>query len=249
MRPDERAVRDANLRVFDAKDFDEYDANPSIFERTRQEEIGSILASPARRERMLDIGCGTGNVLRLARRRFAQCVGIDLSRRLLAQLRRREGFPLAVSEALFLPFRDAQFDVVSMYAFVHHVIDPAPIFRAVHRVLRPGGMLYIDHDPNYFFGRFYHVYYRMRYANRPGFGTWDAELSEWHHTRTGGLNPFDLERSLGRAGFRNVRVRFRITTNPDLPPAFRAVRSVMRFLVRVYPFKSLHTHFWITAEK
>lgn len=249
MNPSERAVRDANRRVFDAKDFDEYDANPSIFERTRQGEIEALLAAEPRRERLLDIGCGTGNVLRLARRHYRHCVGIDLSRRLLGELRRRDGFGLAAAEAMFLPFRDGQFDLVSMYALVHHIVDPGPAFRAAWRVLRPGGRLYIDHDPNYFFGRIYHIYYRVRWSQRPGFGTRDAEMSEWHHTRTGGLNPDGVKRKLEEAGFREIEVRYRITTNPDLPAGFRFVRSVMRTLVKVYPFKSLHTHFRVVARR
>jgi ubiquinone/menaquinone biosynthesis C-methylase UbiE len=249
MKPSERAVRDANRRVFDAKDFDEYHANPSIFERTRQREIEAILGAEGQGGSVLDIGCGTGNVLRLARGHFRQCVGVDLSLKLLWELRRREGHPLAASEALFLPFRDGHFDLVSMYALVHHIIDPGPVFRGVHRVLRPGGRLYIDHDPNYFFGRFHHIYYRIRYSQRPGFGTWDAELSEWHHTRTGGVNPNEVRAKLEQAGFRDIQVNFRITTNPDLPLAFRAVRALMRAAVKLYPFKSLHTHFWVLARK
>ncbi len=248
MKPTEKAVRDANRRVFEAKDFDEYASNSSIFERSRQEEISAILRSAPRRERLLDIGCGTGNVLRLARPHFGQVVGVDLSRPLLAELRRREGHALAAADALFLPFRDAQFDLVSLYAMVHHLLDPEPVFRAARRVLRPGGLIYMDHDPNYFFGRFHHVYYRVRWADRPGFGSRDAEMSEWHHTRTGGLHPDEVRAKLERVGFRDVEVRFRITTNPDLPLGFRVLRSVMRALVRVYPFKSLHTHFWIVAR-
>lgn len=250
MKPIEKAVRDANRRVFDAKDFDAYDANPSIFERGRQEEIERVLAGEARRERLLDVGCGTGNILRLAERHYRRCVGVDLSARLLAELRRRRpALALASAEAAFLPFREGTFDVVTMYALVHHLHDPAPAFRAAWRVLRPGGLLYLDHDPNYYFGRFHHIYYRVRYARRPGFGSWDAELSEWHHTRTGGLNPDGVRAALGRAGFREVSVRYRITTNPALPLGFRIVRALMRAVVRVYPFKSLHTHFWVLARK
>jgi ubiquinone/menaquinone biosynthesis C-methylase UbiE len=249
MKPSEQAVRDANRRVFEAKDFDAYAANPSIFEPSRQQEIGSLLASLPRRDAMLDVGCGTGNVLRLARPHFRRCVGVDLSTKLLGELRRREAPDLAAGEAARLPFADASFDLVSMYAMVHHLLDPAPAFREAWRVLRPGGALFLDHDPNWYFGRFHHLYYRVRWSQRPGFGSWDAELSEWHHTRSGGLNPDLLKAGLERIGFRDVDVSYRITTNPALPLAFRAVRAVLRALVRLYPFKSLHTHFRVLARK
>jgi len=247
--PSGRDVRDANRRVFESKDFDEYAANPSIFEASRQAEIEAILAGREGRGRLLDVGCGTGNVLRLARGHFGRVVGVDLSGRLLRELRRREGHPLAASEALFLPFRESSFDLVSMYALVHHLLDPEPAFREAWRVLRPDGALYLDHDPNWYFGRFHHLYYRVRYASRPGFGSWDAEMSEWHHTRTGGLHPERIREALERSGFRDIRVRYRITTNPALPAAFRAVRAVLRALSRIHPFKSLHTHFWVLARK
>jgi SAM-dependent methyltransferase len=249
MKPTEKAVRDANRRVFDAKDFDEYAANPSIFEASRQREIEAILAADGPRDRLLDVGCGTGNVLRLARPHFRQCVGVDLSPRLAAELRRREGYALTAAEGFRLPFLAGRFDLVSMYALVHHLLDPARVFQEAYRVLRPGGRLYLDHDPNYFFGRFHHVYYRVRYSQRPGFGTWDAELSEWHHTRTGGVNPDEIRRKLERAGFRHAEIRYRITTNPALPLGFRVIRSIMRTLVKIHPFKSLHTHFSVVARK
>ncbi len=246
-----RRVLEANRRVFDAKDFDEYDANPSIFEATRQREIEEVLATAsAARDRLLDVGCGTGNVLRLARRRFRECWGIDLSPNLLAELRRREGgFRLAAAQADLLPFGAGTFDLVTMYGVLHHLVDHLSVFRAAYRILRAGGALYADHDPNYFFGRFYHLYYRLRHLNRPGFGTEDAEVSEWHHTRTGGLNALHLRALLLRAGFREVEVRFRITTNPALSLPFRAIRAVMKAITRLYPFKSLYTHFWILARK
>lgn len=249
MKPSEKAVRDANRRVFESKDFDGYDANPSIFERSRQEEIEAVLAAAPAKRALLDVGCGTGNILRLAERHFERCAGVDLSVKFMSELRRRSGLELAAGEAAHLPFAGSTFDMVTMYAMVHHLLEPGPAFREAWRVLRPGGCLFLDHDPNWYFGRIYHLYYRLRWSQSPGFGSWDAELSEWHHTRSGGLNPDLLKAKLERVGFRDVRVSYRITTNPDLPLGFRLARSVMRALARLHPFKSLHTHFRVLATK
>lgn len=249
MRSREWEVREANRRLFESKDFDRYEENPSIFEPSRQREVRAVLAAAPRRDRLLDVGCGTGNVLRIARDLFGLCVGADLSRNLLRELRRREPFPLTVSEAAFLPFRDRSFDFVSMYALVHHLVDPRPAFREAFRVLREGGILYLDHDPNWCFGRFHHIYYRIRYARRPGFGSRDAELAEWHHTRTGGLDPRRIRAALEGAGFREIDVGFRITTNPELPLIPRILRALLRALARILPIRSLYTHLWVLARK
>ena len=117
-----RQVRDANRRVFDSKDFDEYEENPSIFEASRQDEIERILHDTvANRDRILDVGCGTGNVLRLARQHFKECWGIDLSGNLLGELARREkDLRLIAGEADQLPFLENHFDMLSMYGVLHH---------------------------------------------------------------------------------------------------------------------------------
>lgn len=244
-----KRVRDANLKVFERKKFEDYEQNPSIFDASRQQEIDEILRRLGG-ERLVDIGCGTGNVLRLAKKYFRVCCGMDLSSNFMRELRRREGtLHLGVGEAEWLPYRSESFDAVSMYALLHHLVDYRTALREAHRVLKPGGALYIDHDPNYFFGRFYHIYYRLRYLGRPGFGDNDTEASEWHHTRSGGLNPMRISEYLTGLGFRDVQVRFRITTNPALPRAFKLARTMMRALTRIYPFKSLYTHFCIIARK
>lgn len=247
-----RAVRDANLRVYEAKTFDGYETNPSIFEPQRQAAIRAVLESAAARGngRLVDIGCGTGNILRLAKDLYANACGVDLSGSLLEELdRRTPGLRLARGEAGRLPFAGDTVDAVTAYGVLHHLIDHREAFAEAHRILRPGGTFYADHDPNYYFGRFYHVYYRIRWAGKHGFGDAHTDLSEFHHTQSGGLNPDDLAAQLRDLGFREIDVSYRITTNPSLPPLFRAVRAMMRTAIRVLPLKSFHTHFSIVAIK
>jgi SAM-dependent methyltransferase len=45
-----------------------------------------------------------------------------------------------------LPFADGSFDIIGAYSVLHHIPDYLFALREMVRVLRPGGLLYIDHE-------------------------------------------------------------------------------------------------------
>jgi ubiquinone/menaquinone biosynthesis C-methylase UbiE len=102
-------------------------------------------------DRVLDLGCGIGNILiALAERTdFSHPpVGVDVSpdlvrigEREIARARLGDRIRLQVSPATRLPFEDASFDVVLTSHVLKHLDDEALLtsFREVVRVLRPGG--------------------------------------------------------------------------------------------------------------
>lgn len=101
-------------------------------------------------DRVLEIGCGTGNLAILARQRYpsVQVIGIDPDPKALSRARRkaqRAGFPMEWHEAFAeqLPFPDASFDGVLSAFMLHHVLPDAkvPTLREAFRVLKPGGSL------------------------------------------------------------------------------------------------------------
>lgn len=102
-------------------------------------------------QRMLDIGCGTGNpTLRLALAKDVSVVGITISRLQVerAQARAAE-FGLAdraefrLADAMNMPFPDASFDLAWALESMLHMPDRGQVLAEAARVLRPGGRLAI----------------------------------------------------------------------------------------------------------
>lgn len=100
-------------------------------------------------ERVLNVGCGSGTVLRDIARRLApdgQAVGLDLSSTLLAvagEIAEAEGvaerIELRQGDARSLPFADADFDAVLAATVLSHLAEADRAIHEMARVVRPGG--------------------------------------------------------------------------------------------------------------
>ena len=93
--------------------------------------------------RVLDVGCGAGNMAHhLAH--YGEVVGVDNNRRPLAVARER-GLDVREGRAEDLPFEDEEFDLVALLDTVEHVPDEGEmrVFSECWRVLKPGGKLLV----------------------------------------------------------------------------------------------------------
>jgi len=99
--------------------------------------------------RLLDVGCGPGNIALKLARRFPQMwvVGVDYAASMVlaasaaasAQgLSARAEFFLG--DAKNLPFRDASFDWVLSNSVLHHLYDPMALLNEMGRVVKPRGV-------------------------------------------------------------------------------------------------------------
>jgi SAM-dependent methyltransferase len=92
--------------------------------------------------RLLDVACGSGLALELARIRGASCSGIDASARLVAVARdRNPDSDIRVGDMNALPWDPASFDVVTSFRGIWGTTPQ--VFAEVHRVLCPGGRVAI----------------------------------------------------------------------------------------------------------
>src|SRR5262245_17669775 len=96
--------------------------------------------------KVLDVASGTGLVAQAALNLGIQAsdlVGVDPSRGMLKENRRRHPIRLAQGIGEALPFGDAVFDFVVMGFALRHVEDLTGLFREFHRVLKDGGRVLV----------------------------------------------------------------------------------------------------------
>jgi trans-aconitate methyltransferase len=94
--------------------------------------------APQPGERILDLGCGDGQLTERIAATGALVAGVDASPEMVASARSR-GIEAEVGNAEALPHADAGFDAVFSNAALHWVRGQDAMMAEVHRVLKPGG--------------------------------------------------------------------------------------------------------------
>ena len=92
-------------------------------------------------DRVLDLACGTGDLLFAAADRVRLAVGVDVTHRMLQLARAKRKAPVVTADMLALPFPDASFDVMTTGYGLRNVPDLPGAIAEIRRVLVPGGRL------------------------------------------------------------------------------------------------------------
>lgn len=94
--------------------------------------------------RLLDVGCGTGNLVRLARGSGYEVAGTDYDREAVAIARDSYGLgdvhALSIEETVTHPWQ-APFDVVTLFDVLEHLPEPREAIQSLAEVIAPGGYL------------------------------------------------------------------------------------------------------------
>ena len=92
-------------------------------------------------ERVLDVGCGWGELAaRVQEELGATVVAVDISKRMV-ELARERGVDARVGDVQQLPFDEGEFDCATATHMLYHAADIDRALGELHRVLRPGGTL------------------------------------------------------------------------------------------------------------
>jgi demethylmenaquinone methyltransferase/2-methoxy-6-polyprenyl-1,4-benzoquinol methylase len=92
-------------------------------------------------DRVLDLACGTGDLLFAAAARARRAVGLDVTFRMLQLARAKRPAALVQGDMLALPFPHASFTVVTTGYGLRNVPDLDRAIGEIRRVLAPGGRL------------------------------------------------------------------------------------------------------------
>lgn len=95
--------------------------------------------------RVLDVATGTGDLALEIQDKCpqAEVIGSDFCAEMLAHAARRGLARTLVADAMALPFRDAEFDAVTVAFGLRNMADYAGALREMRRVLRVGGHLLV----------------------------------------------------------------------------------------------------------
>ena len=158
MQSDEQIQFNREVNDCVSRDYDRL--HGEIFNAIEQERLKKALSAAVkavgtggRPLKALDYGCGSGNLTRHLIELGLETVSADISEGFLALIERHFA-QTGLSKVLTVNGKDLsnvpsnEFDLVATYSVLHHVPDYLHIVKEMARVLKPGGVIYIDHEVN-----------------------------------------------------------------------------------------------------
>lgn len=210
--------------------------------------------------KVLDIGCGRGEMVFWAVKKGAEAVGIDYSPsaiKLAKQAQKKKG--LAVREKIqfirmegeTLKFPDETFDAVFLIEVLEHLYpqQAEKVLSEIKRVLKDKGFLFVHTAPSRWFNDFTYRYYSYPVCTIL-VGLWDflsgkkyPNLAPWKNLRTKSHklmhvnepNYFYLKKLFSKSGFRGAIKSTNITV---LKPVLSWKDALFNALVFLYPLSS-----------
>ena len=119
--------------------------------------LSDVVAALPSGSRVLEIGCGGGQLRQWIRDKGHLYIGIDVSRTRIQEWLQRYGGPDLLGDAHFLPFRSGRFDLIISTQVTEHLAAPLLAIQELYRVLKPGAVYsgcgsFLEpwHDDSYF---------------------------------------------------------------------------------------------------
>jgi len=181
-----------------------FDSIAEDWEKLKKEIIGEanlnsmILEVVPLSDTIVDMGCGTGDLMASLREKARQIIGVDKSPKMLEAAKQRfsndgKNVDLRIGEMEHLPLGNGEADLAVINMVLHHVLDPVKTFQEAYRVLKKGKNFIIVDLLNHHRERM-----RERYGDRwLGFSI--ADIKKWLGKTgfsIGKVDYFELKRGL-----------------------------------------------------
>jgi ubiquinone/menaquinone biosynthesis C-methylase UbiE len=225
-----RKVLKANITYHSAL-AETYDAKQPHYRPENVIRVEGILAHMAAKTgggSLIDLGCGTGFIINIAKKYFRRVVGVDITPVMLDLVDMSEAqVERCLADTDNMPFRDNKFDVCTAYGFLHHLHDLRPTLSEAYRCLRPGGIFFADQDPNYYYWRLMNslkeegdltgiiqrevrsiVDVSADIAKETGLSLEDISFAEFQKVEKGGIDPEQVVSLMQELGFCSVTYRY-----------------------------------------
>jgi len=107
-----------------------------------QKYLDKILALVAKKSKILDIGCGTGQVANFLAEKDYEVIGIDLSSIFVKEAKKGKA-KFKVMDSTSLKFKDNSFDAVISAETLEHIPNPEKALLEMTRVLKKDGLIFL----------------------------------------------------------------------------------------------------------
>lgn len=229
VKPQSAAVTKANRQYYDQVAEDYLENESYAYTNKIVSDVKKLLSvasnSCDRRDFFLDLGCGSGFLSKLVKDEnlFLRGMGIDVSEKqvsLYNESLQDGAFHAIVGDANSLPFEDSSVDMIGGYSVLHHFFDYESVLKECCRVVKLGGCLYFDFEPNYRFKRSMRFFIEARRRLLDHSPTGDDSLeamAEFHNNFSYGINIDQLRQTFrGRLEMLDVGYRFPGTASGTL---------------------------------
>ncbi len=107
----------------------------------------SLIEQYASRGRLLDVGCAVGVFLSLAKDAGWEAHGVDISNYAVSYCRDTLGHKAYCGDLRDIGLPDREYDVVTLWDVIEHLVDPVAQLKEAHRILKKDGIVLVD-TPN-----------------------------------------------------------------------------------------------------
>jgi 2-polyprenyl-3-methyl-5-hydroxy-6-metoxy-1,4-benzoquinol methylase len=125
-------------KIKEEKFLQEYLAEEKLYRKYFQNKL-DLIEKYKKPSKLLDIGCGAGTFLQVAKNRGWQILGVEISGLAVDHVKKKG---IRIREGIFEEMKIREkFDVITVFQTIEHAIDPLIFLQKVRNLLKPQGLL------------------------------------------------------------------------------------------------------------